>query len=224
VKPKSLILASGSPRRMELLAGAGFRFEIVRPSVSEKTDPHLTARELTGWNAVRKGMEVAKQHPCDIVLAADTVVALNNGIIGKPNDLVDAARILRRLSGRVHYVYSSVFIAHLAQATAHLFFEISKVHFRKLNAAGIRNYLAKIDPLDKAGAYAAQGDGADIIAQISGSYSNVVGLPMEKTVAALAQFGIRPARGANPLVPAPAVPEPAPQAVRGAKRGRGTRR
>jgi septum formation protein len=223
VKAKSLLVASSSPRRVELLAGAGFKFKIVKPKVSERTDPHLTARELTGWNAVRKGMDVAKAHPRDIVLAADTVVALDQKIIGKPNDLTDAARILRSLSGRAHHVYSSVFMVHLSQGNALLFCEISKVEFRKLNATEIRSYLAGINPLDKAGAYAAQGHGTGIIARIDGSYSNVVGLPMEKTVVALAGFGIQPVRRPIALRPSRAVPARARQ-VRGAKRGRGTRR
>src|SRR4029077_13582366 len=150
---------------------------------------HLTAGELTGWNAVRKGMTIAKRHPEAVVLAADTVVALNDEVIGKPNDFADAVRILQRLNGRIHHVYSSVFIAQLAAGRAELFCELSKVRFRKLNELQIRTYLAKIDPLDKAGAYAAQGHAADIIAIIQGSYSNVVGLPMEQTMETLKQFG-----------------------------------
>ena len=187
-----LLLASGSPRRSQLLAEAGIDFEIVRPRITEKADPHLTARELTSWNAVRKGLAIARKFPDRIVLAADTVVAINNEIIGKPADPAHAAIILRRLSGRVHQVYSSVFIARLATAKVKLFCEVSDVHFRKLNVREIRSYLKKIDPLDKAGAYAAQGYGSDIISDIKGSYSNVVGLPMEQTIDALKQFGIEP--------------------------------
>lgn len=189
-----LLLASSSPRRAELLSAGGFDFQIVQAGVPERTDVYLTARELTGWNAVRKGMVIAHDHPQNVVLAADTVVALNDEIIGKPNDLPDAIRILRRLNGRTHLVYSSVFITQLAQGRAQLFCEVSKVRFRKLNESQICSYLAKIDPLDKAGAYAAQGHGADIVARISGSYSNVVGLPMEQTITALKQFGIHPTR------------------------------
>jgi nucleoside triphosphate pyrophosphatase len=225
VKPKSLVLASGSPRRIELLSDAGFRFEIVRPTVSEKTDPHLTARELTGWNALRKGMEVAKRYPRDIVLAADTVVAFNDEIIGKPNDLTDAVRILRRLNGQTHHVYSSVFISHLAAGRVELFCELSQVHFLKLNQSQIRSYLAKIDPLDKAGAYAAQGHGAEIVERIDGSYSNVVGLPMEQTITALRKFGIYPTRTPpSPLSPARPVPGRALWVFPSATRGKGTKR
>ena len=189
----SLLLASSSPRRQELLHAAGFEFRVTAPSVTEKTDPHLTAREVTAWNAMRKGLIIARAHPGEIVLAADTVVVLGPEIIGKPNDIDDAMRILGRLSGRSHHVCSSVFVAHLSAARVKMFCEISEVRFRKLNERQIRDYLRKIDPLDKAGAYAAQGYGAEIINWIEGSYSNVVGLPMEKTAAILKQFGIQPA-------------------------------
>jgi septum formation protein len=186
-----LLLASNSPRRRELLAAAGFEFESVSPRISEGFDVDLTLRELTVFNAVRKGMSVARMHPERIVLAADTLVAFDDEIIGKPADLDHAARILHRLSGRVHEVCSAVFICHLASARSGSFHEISRVRFRSLSRAKIDNYLAQVDPLDKAGAYAAQGHGAEIIAKIDGSFSNVVGLPMEKTIAALAAFGIK---------------------------------
>ncbi len=142
----SLVLASSSPRRAALLSGAGFEFEIAPPWLAEKFDAAVTLRELTLWNAIRKGMSVAQTRPDAVVIAADTLVALGNEIIGKPS----------------------------------------------VNSAMIKRYLAKVNPLDKAGAYAAQGTGAEIIAKIEGSSTNVVGLPMEKTIAALAKFGIRP--------------------------------
>lgn len=188
----SLLLASNSPRRRELLAEGGFDFENVSPEIEERSDVDLTARELTLGNALRKGIWVARRHRDKVVVAADTLVALEGSIIGKPKDLADAAQILRRLSGRVHEVWSAVFICHLAAARSTSFHEISRVRFRLLDRAKIDNYLRKINPLDKAGAYAAQGHGSEIIEQIEGSYTNVVGLPMETTTAALAQFGIKP--------------------------------
>ena len=196
VSPAPLLLASASPRRSQLLTDAGFDFEIIKPRVTERADPHLTARELTTWNALRKGLAIARVQPHRVVLAADTVVAFGYEIIGKPSDFEDAVEILRRLSGQLHQVYSSVFILHLASARMMLGCEVSDVQFRKLNDDQIRRYLSKIEPLDKAGAYAAQGHGSEIISSINGSYSNVVGLPMERTVAALEQFGIRPMKRA----------------------------
>jgi septum formation protein len=188
----SLVLASCSPRRAALLSEGGFEFEIASPRVAEKFDAALTLRELTLWNAVRKGMSVAQTRPDTVVLAADTLVALENQIIGKPADLSEAAQMLGRLSGQTHEVCSAVLIYHQISGRSAIFHDISRVRFRRLSKAAIEDYLVKIDPLDKAGAYAAQGSGAEIIAKIEGSFTNVVGLPMEKTVAALAKFGIRP--------------------------------
>ena len=187
-----LLLASGSPRRASLLAEAGFDFEAVSPRIEEKFDVDLTLRELTMWNAIRKGTSVARRRPDRVVLAADTLIALEGKVIGKPADLSEAAQILRRLSGRTHEVCSAVFIYRLAVGQPVTFHEFSSVRFRRLTEAKIDKYLGKVDPLDKAGAYAAQGCGAEIIAEIDGSYTNVIGLPMEKTVVVLAQFGIQP--------------------------------
>src|SRR6266478_1535552 len=187
-----LLLASDSPRRTALLAEAGFDFETVSPRIEAKFDIDLTLRELTMWNAIRKGTSVARMRPDRVVLAADTLIALEDKVIGKPADLSEAAQILRRLSGRTHEVCSAVFIYQLTARRSVMFHESSRVCFRRLTEAKIDKYLAKVDPLDKAGAYAAQGCGAEIIAEIDGSYTNVIGLPMEKTVVALAQFGIQP--------------------------------
>ena len=188
----SLVLASSSPRRSTLLSDAGFQFEIAPPRLAEKFDVAVTLRELTLWNAIRKGMSVAQTRPDAVVIAADTLVALENEIIGKPSDLEEAAQILKRLSGRTHEVCSAVLIYHQTSGRSAVFHDISRVRFYRLNRAMIKNYLAKVDPLDKAAAYAAQGTGAEIIAKIDGSFTNVVGLPLEKTIAALAKFGIRP--------------------------------
>ena len=187
------LLASNSPRRRELLLEAGFNFEVFEPEVDERVDVDLTLRELTSLNAVRKAMAAARAHPKKVVLAADTLVALDNEILGKPNDAGEAVAMLERLSGRVHDVCTSVFICHLARARSTSFSEMSRVRFHRLTRDAIEHYLTRVNPLDKAGAYAAQGFGSEIIEKIDGSYTNVVGLPMEKTVPALAEFGIRPA-------------------------------
>jgi septum formation protein len=187
------LLASNSPRRRELLLEAGFNFEVFEPEVDERVDVDLTLRELTSLNAVRKAMVAARAHPKKVVLAADTLVALDNEVLGKPNDAGEAVAMLERLSGRVHDVCTSVFICHLARARSTSFSEMSRVRFHRLTRDAIEHYLTRINPLDKAGAYAAQGFGSEIIEKIDGSYTNVVGLPMEKTVPALAEFGIRPA-------------------------------
>jgi septum formation protein len=189
---RSLLLASNSPRRIELLRAAGFQFEVISPEMDERFDVDLTLRELTAFNALRKGIAIARKNPRKVVLAADTLVALGHEVIGKPVDLADARRILRRLSGRTHEVCSTVFVTHHLARKSTLFHEISRVRFRRLTSAGVDTYLAKVNPLDKAGAYAAQGFGAEIIEEVDGSFTNVVGLPMEKTIAVLVEFGLHP--------------------------------
>ena len=188
----SLLLASDSPRRRDLLAEAGFQFETCSPNVAERFDSELTLRELTAFNAIRKAMAAERAHPQRVVLAADTLVAINDHVLGKPADRAEAVAMLERLSGRAHEVCTSVSIRHLVSGKSTGFSVISRVRFRRLSSAEIERYLSRINPLDKAGAYAAQGSGSEIIERIDGSFTNVVGLPMEKTVPALATFGIEP--------------------------------
>jgi len=176
-----------------LLSSAGIRFEIAAPDVEENASRALTIRELTTWNATRKALDGASQRPDAVVLGADTLVALDGKIIGKPVDMAEATAIIRRLRGRVHEVCTAVFICSAGGNRAASFHVFSRVKFRDLNEREITNYLAKINPLDKAGAYAAQGHGAEIIQEIRGSYTNVVGLPMKETLRALSAFGIEPA-------------------------------
>src|SRR5437868_8775863 len=190
----SLVLASRSPRRRHLLRRAGFTLEIAIAQVDELVVPYLSLRELTIANASRKARIVANERMDAVVLAADTLVALNGQIIGKPRHVDEAREILRRLSDRVHEVCTGVSIITGPQRKFVTFAEISCVRFRKLNERSIDDYFQKVNPLDKAGAYAAQGVGGEIIASIDGSFTNVVGLPMERTMEALGQFGIYPGR------------------------------
>lgn len=166
---------------------------------------------------MRKGAAVLSQRPDATVLAADTDVALEGEVLGKPADLRQAREFLRRLSGRTHQVYSSVFVAD--NDRSQLVTELSHVTFRRLAERDITAYFAKVNPLDKAGAYAAQGNGADIIERIDGSYTNVIGLPMERTLELLREFGIVSA--SKPV----RLPEFPPRgAGRVSARGRGTTR
>lgn len=192
------ILASSSPRRRTLLEEAGYEFTTCAPEVGELLTRELTLREIALCNATRKGLMVARAHAEAIVLAADTLVAIDDEVIGKPADLDEAAVFLRRLSGRTHEVCSAVFICEGGGTRHFAFHEISRVRFRRLSDAAIRDYLVKINPLDKAGAYAAQDYSSEIIARIESSFTNVVGLPMEKTTAALRRFGIKP-KSAQPV-------------------------
>ena len=184
------ILASASPRRRQLLSDAGYEFEVASPRVEEVSHSWLTIRELTIWNAARKASAASDISRDAVVLAADTLVTIDGEVLGKPADLDNALWMLRRLSGRSHEVWTGVRINDAARDRSRSFHEMSRVHFRKLDDQAVRNYLAKIDPLDKAGAYAAQGHGSEIIERIDGSYSNVIGLPMERTTGALRAFGV----------------------------------
>jgi septum formation protein len=185
------VLASGSPRRRQLLEEAGYEFEVIAPPVEEVSHSWLTVRELTLSNARRKALAAAQALPDAVVLGADTLVSIDGQVLGKPADLKEATQILRRLSGRSHTVWTAVCLCHSASGKSRTFCVSSEVEFRDLTDRAIQNYFAKVNPLDKAGAYAAQGDGKEIIRRIEGSYSNVVGLPMETTTRWLRTFGVK---------------------------------
>jgi len=151
----------------------------------------LSPRELTLFNARRKAFAVAKRHPESVVLAADTIVALDTKIFGKPKNLEEARSFLEQLSGRTHVVVTGVAIVLHAESRVTYQVAHSEVTFRELTASDLEEYLKRIDPLDKAGAYAAQAD-SSIIENITGSFSNVVGLPMEMVTESLSRFEILP--------------------------------
>ncbi len=180
VKLPPLILASASPRRAELLKLLPVRFQVSPGHADEVAYAHLTPLEVCQLNAHRKARVVAKKIPDALVLAADTLVFLDNQILGKPRNLADARRMIARLQGRHHQVVTGVCLMHLRRHHEKIFAVSTDVLFHPLNARQIREYLASINPLDKAGAYAIQESGEKIISEISGSYSNVVGLPVEK--------------------------------------------
>ncbi len=190
-KSKRLVLASGSPRRAELLRELGLEFHVLPSDAPEVAHDELSPQELCQLNAHRKARAVAKKHPDVVVLGADTLVFLDREILGKPTDLADARRMLERLQGRTHQVVTGVSLIHLRTHREHLFAVSTDVRFRALNDAQIRNYLAKINPLDKAGAYAIQDHGELIMEELSGSFTNVVGLPLERVEAELGSL-LRP--------------------------------
>jgi septum formation protein len=186
MKPPSLILASASPRRAELLRQLGLAFQVVPSAAAEVCHAHLTPREVCLMNAYRKARTVAARFPVALVLGADTIVCLDNTIFGKPADLTEASRMLVQLQGRTHQVITGVCLVWQQARRSRLFAVATDVTFHSLSPARIRDYLAAINPLDKAGAYAIQEQGEQIVAGISGSFSNVVGLPLERLKEALA--------------------------------------
>jgi len=175
-----LILASASPRRAELLRGLGLEFTVLTSAAEEAHQDDFTARELCLLNAYRKARAVAKQHPQALVLGADTLVYLGTTLYGKPTDMADAHRMLRELAGHTHQVVTGVCLLHLAKHRCRLFAETTDVTFKPLSDAQITAYLKAIQPLDKAGGYAIQDRGDDIVERINGSFTNVVGLPVER--------------------------------------------
>ncbi len=181
-----LILASASPRRSELLRELGIEFQLIPGHVPEIHHEQMTAGELCQINAYRKASGIAKQFPDALVLGADTLVYLGTTLFGKPANLAAARAMLAQLQGRTHQVVTGVCLFHLRGHRCRIFAENTAVTFHPLSAAQIEDYLQRMNPLDKAGAYAIQEHGERIVANISGSFSNVVGLPLERLRAELA--------------------------------------
>ncbi len=179
MKLPALILASGSPRRAGLMRQMRLDFEVVPSAAEELYVADLTARELSQVNAYRKARRVAKKKPDALVLGADTLVYLDSRLFGKPATLEEAYQMLEALQGQTHQVVTAICLLHLRERRYRVAAEITAVSFKPLDAVKIRRYLTQVDPLDKAGAYAIQESGDLIIDKISGSYTNVVGLPME---------------------------------------------
>jgi septum formation protein len=175
-----LILASASPRRAELLRQLALDFQIVPSAAAEILEDQLSPLELCQLNAHRKARAVAKINSDSLVLGADTLVFLDGEIMGKPADIADARRMLTRLQNQTHQVVTGVSLIHLRAHRESMFATSTDVTFRPLTAGQINDYIAKVNPLDKAGAYAIQEHGDMIIAGISGSLSNVIGLPLEQ--------------------------------------------
>ncbi len=175
-----LILASASPRRQELLREMGVEFHTVPSAAAEIHLEELTAREVALVNAYRKAREVAKRHPDSLVLGADTLVYLDTRLFPKPANHEEAVSMLMHLQGRTHHVVTGLCLLHLRAHRQRVFAEVTAVTFHPLDEVRVREYLAQVNPLDKAGAYGIQEQGHLIVERISGSYSNVVGLPMER--------------------------------------------
>ena len=187
-----LILASASPRRRDLLAEMGVAFE-TRPAavveLDKRTAAHFTASELALANARLKAEAVAKENPGRWIFGADTVVALEDRIFGKPADLAEAKIFLSAMSGRTHQVVTGcVLLSNEGEETA--FAEETLVTFQKLVDIVIDRYLAAVEVLDKAGAYALQEHPEMIIAAVRGSRNNVVGLPTERLAALFCRHGL----------------------------------
>ena len=184
----SIVLASASPRRRDLLRESGWNVRIKPSDIEELMPAHLTVGETTLFNAKRKASHVARHERDSLVLAADTLVSFGGRILGKPRDLDEAFEMLSLLGGQTHEVFSGVWLVSVPTRKACGFIEVSRVRFRCLSPDEIREYMRRIGPLDKAGAYAAQKNEMDVIAAIEGSWTNVIGLPMETLFNVLKNF------------------------------------
>jgi len=183
-----VILASASPRRAELLREFVPDFDIVPAHAEEFQPEHLSPAEACMLNAYRKARAVAKQVPDALVIGADTEVILNRRVFGKPHDRREAAEMLVDLAGKEHQVITGLCLLHLRRHRQRTLADTTHVFFKPLTVDQIRDYLDHINPLDKAGAYAIQEHGDAIVQRIDGSFSNVVGLPVERLKAALKDF------------------------------------
>jgi septum formation protein len=185
-----LILASASPRRAEILRDAGIAFNVLSSAVDETGMPGEAPQDLVQRLAAAKAdLVAARAIGPAIVIAADTIVALENLILGKPRTSEDARQMLERLSGRTHSVYTGVALIRLPDAERLEFTEVTHVHFKSLSAEEIANYLSSGESFDKAGAYAIQGRAGRFIPRIDGCYFNIVGLPLSRLCKELSELG-----------------------------------
>ena len=180
----ALLLASTSSRRRDLLKKAGVDFRVEAARTEELAGGEWTARELCLLNAEQKALEVASRFPDCVVLGADTVVSLEGQVFGKPPDFDKARAMLEMLCGRVHEVLTGVCLVQRSERKLFRFVESTRVKFRSRQTIDLEDYLRSVDPLDKAGGYAAQEDQGRLIEYIEGSMSNVIGLPVERVLAA----------------------------------------
>ena len=185
-----IVLASASPRRSQLMQEIGLKFEVIPSQVDEGDISADSPEELVMRLAHAKAADVAGRIKSGIVIGADTIVVSGGQILGKPVDSVDAAKMLRALSGREHQVYSGVAVIDAADGRSLTDYEVTEVRFRQLPEAAIQRYVATGEPMDKAGAYAIQGLGSLLVTGICGDYSCVVGLPLCELAVMLSEFGV----------------------------------
>jgi septum formation protein len=189
-----LVLASASPRRRELLARTGLPFDVVPADIEEVARPGESPEALAERLAREKARAVADRFaasPARLVIGSDTVVVVGGDVLGKPRDAAHAEALLGRLVGRTHRVLTGVAVASSAEPAVRSRVVESLVRMRGASAEEIRRYVATGEPLDKAGAYALQGEGRRFVLEVEGSETNVIGLPLEETLTLLAEAGLR---------------------------------
>ncbi len=188
--PVSFILASASPRRKQLLGELGLVFDVVIAQITEHEDPDTDPKHMVSHNAALKADWVAERHPEAWVLGADTTVFIDNQVLNKPADLTEARAMLKRLAGRTHTVFTGVALRNVARGVRIDEGVTSDVTFKPFDDAVIDAYFRVVNPLDKAGAYGIQEGRELIIEGWRGSFSNIMGLPMEATKQILTGCGL----------------------------------
>jgi len=185
------ILASSSPRRRELLLRLQTPFDIILPDVDESIIPPEGSPE-TYCTALAelKANDISQHYPNNLVIGSDTIVVLDNNIMGKPEDKAMAQNMLETLSGKTHHVYTGVCLKWADKNIHHLFAEITMVTFRELSEADINHYIESFPPYDKAGSYGIQDWSAVFVQEIKGCYDNVVGFPISRFYQELKKLGI----------------------------------
>lgn len=186
---RQIILASTSPRRKQLLSLLAIKFKAVDPKYDEVLHQHLTHQDLVKFLAMGKAKAAAKKFSNAIIIAADTIVSFQGKALGKPKNAEEAIRTLKKLSGKAHYVYSGVAVIDTKTKKTVNVFNRVKISFRKLTKKEIENYVASKEPMDRAGSYAMQGLGFNLIKKIEGDITTVIGLPMTVVYNALKELG-----------------------------------
>ncbi len=187
---KTIILASASPRRKELLRQIGLKFRVEPGDYEEERKPDMPPRELAEFLSAEKAKIAAKRHRKALIIAADTLISFKDMIMGKANSRAEARKMLKTLSGETHSVITGFTIVDTETGKSLTRSVETKVYFKKLSREEIEAYINTGEPLGKAGAYAIQGLGALLVERIEGDYSNVVGLPLFALAESLKEFGI----------------------------------
>lgn len=187
---RKIILASTSPRRKELLESVGLQFDVVHAKYEEDMSGHIDPEKVVRMFSYEKAASLTSDYPDALIIAADTIVHINDTVYGKPSSLEEAKTMLASLSGKIHTVYTGYTV--LDTKTDIYKTEVSKTEIKlaELTSENIETYFKKVPPLDKAGAYAIQGLGSTFTEWIKGEYTNVVGLPLASLTKTLKEFGI----------------------------------
>ena len=176
----NIILASASPRRKEILENTNVKFKIMASSIEELRLEGESPCQMVMRLAFEKGIDIASRQKSDLVISADTIVVLDNTVLGKPKDEIEARKMITSLSGRTHQVITGISLINLDNNKKIIDYVISNVKFKNLSEEDINDYIRTKESLDKAGAYGIQGYGALLVEEIQGDYFNIVGLPISR--------------------------------------------